>query len=396
MSASEYDLLIVGGGIVGLATAWRASQQFPNWRILLLEKEATLAAHQTGRNSGVIHSGIYYKPGSLRALNCRAGKTQLEQFCNEFGIAWQQTGKVIVATETDELPRLQTLYERGQANGVDCELISAARLRELEPHCAGLQAIYVRESGIVDYVGVCQQLAALSQAVNTTVQLNSHVTQIRPNADSVLVITTTDEYRTKQLVTCGGLHADRLATMAGVPSESQIVPFRGEYFQLRREAENLCRTLIYPVPDPQFPFLGVHYTRMIAGGVECGPNAVLALAREGYTWQDINFRDLWQTLGYVGFRRLAWKYWRMGLAEVWRSLNQSAFLASLQRLIPEITAADIRPIPAGVRAQAVTPAGELADDFLIQRSAHGVHVINAPSPAATAALNIGKQIVEQL
>ncbi len=390
----QADLAIIGGGIIGLATAWRVSQRHPDWRVILLEKESQLAAHQTGRNSGVIHSGIYYKPGSLRASNCRDGKQQLEEFCQLHDVAYDICGKVVVATSDDELPRLQSLYERGQANGVDCALIGPERLRELEPHCAGIRAIHVPETGIVDYPGVCQKLAQLATAVNTEIRLNTRALKIGTQSGVVVVETNHGEIHARRLVTCGGLHADRLAKLAGDPSREQIIPFRGEYYAVLPSAAYLCRNLIYPVPDPRFPFLGVHFTRLVLGGVECGPNAVLALAREGYTWSDVSPRDLWETLAFGGFRKLAWKYWRMGAEEIWRSLSPAAFVRALQRLIPEIKLADLRPIPAGVRAQAVTPEGELADDFVIQANTHGVHVINAPSPAATAALNIGQMVVD--
>ncbi|MGC4001809.1 MAG: L-2-hydroxyglutarate oxidase [Pirellulales bacterium] len=391
-----YDFAIIGGGIVGLATAWRLSQRHYDCSVLLLEKESTLAAHQTGRNSGVIHSGIYYKPGSLRALNCRAGKTQLEAFCREHGVAIQTTGKVIVAVDAGELPRLESLYERGRANGVTCELIGPERLRELEPHCAGIRAIHVPEAGIVDYPGVCAKLAELACAVNTRIVLNARVEAIADDATGVRLSTNVGEFAARRLVTCGGLYSDRLAQLAGESPDARIVPFRGEYYELRPAAQHLCKTLIYPVPDPRFPFLGVHFTRMIHGGVECGPNAVLALAREGYTWSDVNLAELWETLTFPGFLRLAGKYWKTGAGEVWRSLNPAAFLAALQRLIPELTAADLRPGPAGVRAQAVSPAGDIVDDFVIRHTARAVHVLNAPSPAATASLNIATSIVDAL
>lgn len=359
----KFDLAIIGGGIIGLATAWRVSQRHPDWRVVLLEKEPQLAAHQTGRNSGVIHSGIYYKPGSLRATNCRAGKQQLEEFCRAHGVAYDICGKVIVATGEEELPRLQTLFERGQANGVDCAMIGPERLRELEPHCAGIRAIHVPECGIVDYPGVCQKLASLATTVNTEIRLNTRALKIVTQPDGVVIETNHGEVHARRLITCGGLQADRLAKLAGDPPREQIIPFRGEYYEVLPTAAHLCRNLIYPVPDPRFPFLGVHFTRLVLGGVECGPNAVLALAREGYTWSDVSPSDLWETLAFRGFRKLAFKYWRMGIEEIWRSLSPQAFVRALQRLIPEITLADLRPIPAGVRAQAVTPEGELADDF---------------------------------
>jgi len=390
------DIAIVGGGIIGLATAYEFALRHPQRTVLLLEKEQQLATHQTGRNSGVIHSGIYYLPGSQRAVNCRAGKAMLEKFCGHYGIPHERCGKVIVAVSDDELPQLQKIYERGIANGVKCELIERARLQELEPHSAGVRAIHVPEAGIVDYPAVCAKLAELAQRVNTRIVLGAKVERILNAAGEVRLETTAGEFVAKWLVTCAGLHADRVAEMGGNTPREKIVPFRGEYYALQPAAQRLCKNLIYPVPDPRFPFLGAHFTRMIKGGVECGPNAVLAWAREGYTGRDINWGDLRETLGYVGFRRLAWKYWRMGLGELWRSWSKKAFVKELQRLIPELTLDDVTPAPAGVRAQAVSPQGEVIDDFVIEESPRAVHVINAPSPAATASLAIGKNIAERI
>ncbi|MEO2030698.1 MAG: L-2-hydroxyglutarate oxidase [Planctomycetaceae bacterium] len=393
---SQSDVVIVGGGIIGLATAWQLIEQSPKSRVVLLEKEASLASHQTGRNSGVIHSGIYYKPGSLRARNCREGKKALEAFCSEYGVAWEQTGKVIVATEDDQLPALERIYERGQQNGVSCEVIGAERLHELEPHAAGIKAIHVPESGIVDYPGMCTTLARLLTERGVDIRMSSRVTAIHQSSDHVEVISGQDTLTASQVINCSGLHSDRVAKMAGQHMKEQIVPFRGEYYTVKEEATHLCRTLIYPVPDPRFPFLGVHFTRMIEGGVECGPNAVLALAREGYSWGHINLRDLGESLTYPGFLRLAMKYWKTGLGEVWRSFSRAAFVRALQKLVPEIRAEHLIPAPAGVRAQALAPTGDLVDDFLILRTNRVLNVCNAPSPAATASLNIGRHIVEQL
>ena len=390
-----FDFAIIGGGIVGLSTAWQLTQLKPGLRLVVIEKEGELAAHQTGRNSGVIHSGIYYRPGSLRARNCRAGKAALEQFCDQHGVAWQQTGKVIVATQQSQLPQLQTILERGRQNGVQCELIDRDRLRELEPHCAGISAIHVPESGIVDYPGVCRKLSDLLTASGTEIRLNSRVRKIVQRTDSVLLDTSTGDCEASQVINCGGLHSDRIARQSGQPLRERIVPFRGEYFVLKPAAEHLCRTLIYPVPDPAFPFLGVHFTRMIHGGVECGPNAVLALAREGYTWGTISPRDMFETLIYSGFLRLALRHWRMGIGEIRRSLSRKAFVKALQQLVPEIRVDQLEPAPAGVRAQALGTDGKLLDDFMIVRHERVINVCNAPSPAATACLNIGKHIAEQ-
>ena len=390
----RYDAAIIGGGIVGLATAWQLSRLKPEWKIVLLEKESTLAFHQTGRNSGVIHSGIYYRPGSLRAQNCREGKAQLEQFCNDYSVAWTQTGKVIVATREEQLPQLQTIFERGQKNGVQCEVIDQHRLKELEPHCAGIKAIHVPESGIVDYPGVCQKLGELLKVAGAEIRLNARVNAISQRTDSVRLQTTAGEIEAAQVINCAGLHSDRVARQSGQEMKERIVPFRGEYFVLRPEAEHLCRTLIYPVPDPRFPFLGVHFTRMVSGGVECGPNAVLALAREGYNWRTISPHDLFESLTYVGFLRLAVRNWKTGLGEVWRSISKAAFVKALQELVPEIRAEHLESAPAGVRAQALGLDGKLLDDFVILRHERVINVCNAPSPAATASLNIGKHVAE--
>jgi L-2-hydroxyglutarate oxidase len=389
-----FDAAIIGGGIVGLSTAWQLTRLKPDWKVVVIEKESTLAFHQTGRNSGVIHSGIYYRPGSLRARNCREGKLLLEQFCMEHQIAWKRTGKVIVATQESQLPQLQTIYDRGQQNGVDCQIIDRSRLLELEPHCAGIRAIHVPESGIVDYPGVCQKLAELLRASGAEIFLNACVESMEQRTDSVRVNTSTGIVEARQVINCAGLHSDRVARQSGLPMKELIVPFRGEYFELKPAAEYLCRTLIYPVPDPRFPFLGVHFTRMVHGGVECGPNAVFAMAREGYDWGTMNARDLWESLTYPGFWRLAAKNWKTGLGEVWRSLSKAAIVKALQQLVPEIRSEHLEAAPAGVRAQALGLDGKLVDDFVILRHERVVNVCNAPSPAATASLNIGKHVAE--
>ena len=390
------DVVVIGGGIVGLATAWQIKEQHPSQSVAVLEKESRVAFHQTGRNSGVIHSGIYYKPGSLRAENCREGKKALEAFCEAHDISWEQTGKVIVATEEKEFPALQRIYDRGQQNGVPCEMIDVDQLNEIEPHTAGIKAIHVPGSGIVDYPGVCDKLVELITNQGGSIHLNTTVTGVTQSTDDVNVSTTSGDFTARHVVNCGGLHSDRIAKLGGQKMRERIVPFRGEYFTLKPEAEHLCRGLIYPVPDPQFPFLGVHFTRMIEGGVECGPNAVFALAREGYTWKNINLRDLWESVTYPGFLRLAFRYWRTGVGEVWRSISKAAFVRALQRLIPDIRAEHLEVAPAGVRAQALAPSGNLVDDFLILRHERILNVCNAPSPAATASLNIGKHVVSEL
>ncbi len=392
----QTDVAIIGGGIVGLATAYRLGEQSPQLRITVLEKESTLAEHQTGHNSGVLHSGIYYKPGSLKAVNCREGKLAMQAFCQAEGIDFDICGKVIVALDDSELPALQRIYERGQANGVQCEMIGRERLHELEPHAAGIQAIHVPEAGIVNYRQVCRRLAEIVIERGGHVQTGARVTAITPGSERVVVETTAGEWEARYLVNCAGLFCDRVSKLGGQKPSAQIVPFRGEYYELKPEAQHLCKTLIYPVPDPSFPFLGVHFTRMIEGGVECGPNAVLAFAREGYRKTNVNLYDLAESLTYPGFVKLAAKYWRVGAGEMWRSVSKAAFVKALQRLVPGIRSEHLVTAPAGVRAQAVTRDGAMVDDFLIDETERIVNIGNAPSPAATASLNIGKLIAEKL
>jgi L-2-hydroxyglutarate oxidase LhgO len=394
--AGRFDVAVIGGGIVGLSTAWQLLQRRPGLRLVVLEKESELAFHQTGRNSGVLHSGIYYRPGTLRAQNCRTGKAALEAFCERYGVAWRRTGKVIVAIDESQLGQLELIHERGRQNGVVCEIIGRERLRELEPHCAGIRAIHVPESGIVDYPGVCRKLGELLVAGGAEIRLGFAVRGIRQGTEGVVLDGPAGAVEAVQVVNCGGLHSDRLARLSGQGLRERIVPFRGEYYELLPEAEHLCRTLIYPVPDPRFPFLGVHFTRMVHGGVECGPNAVLALAREGYTWGVINLRDLFESLTYRGFLRLLGRNWKTALGEVHRSLSKAAFVRALQRLVPEIRAEHLRVGPAGVRAQALGLDGKLLDDFLILRQERVINVCNAPSPAATACLNIGRLVADEV
>ena len=392
----EVDVAVIGGGIVGLATAYQITRQYPGKRVAVLEKEAELAHHQTGHNSGVLHTGIYYKPGSLKAINCRAGKKAMEEFCAAEGIAYEICGKVIVAVDDGELPALERIYERGLANGVNCTKIDKNRLAELEPHAAGVSAIHVPEAGIVNYRQVCQKLAERVRERDGEVLMSTRVTGMSRNGDGVVLTSTAGEFKARQVVNCAGLYCDRVTAMSGETPGAKIVPFRGEYFALKPEAHHFCKNLIYPVPDPNFPFLGVHFTRMIDGSVECGPNAVLAFAREGYKKTDVNLADLAESLTYPGFLRMAAKYWRMGMGEMWRSMSKAAFVKALERLLPEIRAEHLEPAPAGVRAQAVTREGGLVDDFLIQETERVINVGNAPSPAATASLNIGKLIAERL
>ena len=390
------DILIVGGGIVGLATAYALCQEHPHKHITLLEKEDRLAFHQSGRNSGVLHSGIYYKPSSLKALNCRAGKALMEAFCTREGIAYDHCGKVIVATQEGEVDTLHMLFERGQANGVQCELIGRERLLELEPHVNGIKAIHVPEAGITDYAAVTQRLAELIEAQGHEIILGAQVVGIEMRGGAIIANTNQAEYQAQHLINCAGLHSDRLTRLAGSTPPAQIIPFRGEYFELKAEAQHLCNGLIYPVPDPKFPFLGVHFTRMIQGGVECGPNAVLAFAREGYRLTDVHVPDLWETVRYIGFRKLAAKHWRMGLGEMWRSASKKAFVKALQQLVPTIQEAHLMKAPAGIRAQMVLPDGGMMDDFAFVGNGRIVNVVNAPSPAATSSLSIGQHIAQKV
>ncbi|EMI58031.1 L-2-hydroxyglutarate oxidase [Rhodopirellula sallentina] len=390
------DICIVGGGIVGLATAYAIHQKAPGTRITVLEKEHTTALHQSGRNSGVLHTGIYYRPGSLKATTCRNGKLAMQQFCQENGVPFEICGKVIVATDESEVSRLESILQRGVANGVDCRKIDAKELSEIEPHARGVAAIRVPEAGIVDYPEVCRKLAGRLTDSGNEVRFNFQVRQIETNTNSVTLRDAHDTIEADRVVNCAGLYSDQLVRLAGSQPTARIVPFRGEYYELRPEFRHLCRNLIYPVPDPMFPFLGVHFTRMIDGNVECGPNAVLALAREGYDWTTMRPSELLASLSYRGFQRLARKHWRMGAGEVWRSLSKSAFVTALQKLIPEIRPEHVVRCRAGVRAQAVTAEGQLVDDFQIQTTGRVSHVINAPSPAATASLQIGRHIADKV
>ncbi len=391
------DVVIIGGGIVGLATGLRLTREKPGLKVIVLEKEATPGHHQTGHNSGVLHSGIYYKPGSLKAVNCREGRKAMIEFCADEGIDHEICGKVIVATSEDELPALDRIFQRGQENGIKCETIEKERLKELEPHAAGVRAIHVPEAGIVNFSRVCDRLAErISDREGNRVVYKAEVRSIQEKGDAIILETRAGEFETRFLVNCAGLQSDRVTAMGGQKPNVKIVPFRGEYYKLTSEAHTLVKNLIYPVPDPAFPFLGVHFTRMIEGGIECGPNAVLAFAREGYGKTNINLRDLAETLTYPGFLKLASRFWRIGAGEMLRSYSKPAFVRALRRLVPGIRAEHLEPAPAGVRAQAVAPDGAMVDDFMIQESRRVVNVCNAPSPAATAALNIGNIIVDKL
>jgi L-2-hydroxyglutarate oxidase len=393
---NQTDVIIVGGGLVGLATAYQLIQRFPTKRITVLEKEASVAVHQSGNNSGVLHSGIYYKPGSLKALNCRRGKVAMEAFCQQYGVDYEICGKVIVAVEESELPILQGIHQRGEKNGVRSTIIDRDRLLELEPHAAGIQAIHVPEAGICDFRAVCRKLAEILRSHGGDIVTSAPVKSIRTGNGEVVAVTGRGDFRGHYLVNCAGLHSDRVARMTGENPDSMVVPFRGEYYELKSEVRYLCRNLIYPVPDPNFPFLGVHFTRMTDGRIECGPNAVLAFAREGYRKRDINVPDLVEALTYKGFLRLASRHWRMGFGEMWRSLSKRAFVRALRRLMPGIRSNHLVTARAGVRAQAISPDGSMVDDFVLLARDRIVNVCNAPSPAATSSLNIGQAVVDKL
>ncbi len=394
MPLAEYDIAIIGGGIIGLATAMKLSARVAA-SLIVLEAEERIATHQTGHNSGVIHSGIYYKPGSLKARNCVAGREELYRFCQDHGIVHEKCGKVIVATHADEMPLLEELERRGNANGVDgVRKLSATELREYEPHVAGLAGLLVAVTGIVNYVEVTQTYARLTAERGGVIWTGARVRRVERRTSEIVLETERGEVRCRHLINCGGLQSDRIARMCGVEPRLQIIPFRGEYYELIPERRSLVRNLVYPVPDSRFPFLGVHFTRAIGGGVEAGPNAVLALKREGYGWRNISARDVVGMVRYGGFWRMALKYWRMGCGEMYRSLSKAAFVRALQRLIPELCADDLKPAGAGVRAQAVDPSGALVDDFRILEDERMIHVLNAPSPGATASLSIGRTVAE--
>ena len=395
MERQQYDVAIVGGGIIGLSTAMHLTQQFPRLRVAVLEKERDLATHQTGHNSGVIHSGIYYRPGSHKANFCVAGVQKLIRFCEENEIDFERCGKVIVATDESELGRLENLFERGVANGVEgLEMIGPERLHEIEPHAAGIRALWSPGTGIADYPKVAQTYATKFATTGGDIFTGAPVQSITKDGESLAVETAKGTLQTNHMINCAGLYADRVAGMIEDRVEVKIVPFRGEYYTLRPESHHLVSGLIYPVPDPRFPFLGVHYTRSIHGYVEAGPNAVLAFSREGYRKSDIDLGESLETLTYPGFWKMTSRHWRTGLSEMRRSYSKGVFLRDLQRLLPEIREGDLAPGGSGVRAQAVASNGALLDDFSIIRGREAVHVLNAPSPGATSSLAIGEHIVQ--
>lgn len=392
-SEGAYDVAVIGGGIVGLATAMAMGRRMR--RTLVLEAEDRVAAHQTGRNSGVIHSGLYYKPGSLKAKTCAAGREAMFAFCEEHGIPCERCGKIVVASNPGEIPALNELRQRGTANGLQgLRRLSPKEIREMEPHAAGVEGLWVPQTGIVDFAEVCRVMAAVIRDQGGEVRLSSRLLGVHRETGGLVLHTKDSKIFVKGMVNCAGLQSDRVARLCGVEPGLRIVPFRGEYYTLKPERRSLVRNLIYPVPDPRFPFLGVHFTRRIDGTVEAGPNAVLALKREGYQASDVSLADMADLLGYGGFWRMAARHWRMGWDEVRRSGSPRRFVDALRTLVPDIREADLTPGNAGVRAQAVSPDGVLCDDFRFVHGEHMVHVLNAPSPAATASLAIGSSIAD--
>jgi (S)-2-hydroxyglutarate dehydrogenase len=389
------DVIIVGGGIVGLSIAREATRQFPRLRLAVLEKEDHVGAHQSGHNSGVIHAGIYYKPGSAKARLCVEGAALMVEFCREHALPVQVCGKVIVAASEDELPRLRNLLERGRANGVaGLRMLSQEELHEIEPHAAGVAAIHVPKTGITDYALVCGKYADIIERQGGVIRLSTKVVGIHASAGETMVETTSGTFAARFLVNCAGLFSDRIGRMAGDTPEIRIIPFRGEYYDLIPARSDLVRGLIYPVPDPRFPFLGVHFTRRVHGGVDAGPNAVFAFKREGYRRRDFSLRDALESLSFPGFLRVASKYWRSGANEFHRSVRKASFVAALQRLVPEIASADLVPGGSGVRAQAIHRTGTLVDDFQFSHRGNMLHLYNVPSPAATASIAIGRSVVD--
>ncbi|WP_020605805.1 L-2-hydroxyglutarate oxidase [Spirosoma spitsbergense] len=391
------DVVIIGGGIVGLATALQLKQQRPALNVVLLEKEFAVAQHQTGHNSGVIHSGLYYKPGSLKAINCIRGYQMLLDFCNAEAIPYDLCGKIVVATKQEEVPQLETLYQRGLQNGLaGLKKLSVTEMRDIEPHVTGVAGMFVPQTGIIDYKQVADKYAEKFKLLGGEIRLGERVEQVTTGTSISIVVTDKNCYETKLVINCAGLYSDKIAQLTQrEPIDVRIVPFRGEYFKLKSQKEYLVKNLIYPVPDPNFPFLGVHFTRMVHGGVEAGPNAVLAFQREGYKKSDINLKELAQTLAWPGFQKVAAKYWETGLGEMYRSFSKSAFTKALQALIPEIQEDDLEPGGAGVRAQACDRTGGLLDDFAIVETDKAINVLNAPSPAATSSLSIGNTVAEK-
>ena len=397
MADRHTDLLIIGAGIVGLATALDYARRFPDKRLLVVEKEDRVAAHQTGHNSGVIHSGLYYKTGSLKARNCVAGCASMKRFCQEHAIAYEECGKLVVATTAEEVPRLEQLHQRGLANGVErMRLLSRDEFCEIEPYCDGICALHAPSTGIVDYTDVAKKYAELIERAGGEIVFHAKVVGLRDDSDANLVETTAGVFRASYVINCAGLYSDAVTRMAGCKTDLEIIPFRGEYYEIKPERRYLVRNPIYPVPDPRFPFLGVHFTRHVDGSVEAGPNALLAFRREGYTGSSVDLSEAVATLRYPGFWKMARKFWRKGMEEQYRAWVKTAFTRALQQMVPELTEADLVPGGSGVRAQAVDRNGNLVDDFRFLHSRRMIHVCNVPSPAATASLEIGREVVDML
>lgn len=393
----RYDFVIIGAGLVGLASAYRILERTPQAKVIVLEKEPRVAAHQSGRNSGVVHTGVYYKPGSLKSALCTEGRRELIAFARAHGISYHESGKLIVATRPEELPRLATLHERARANSVaGVELLTPDQMREREPHVAGIQGLWVPGAGTIDFFGVALALVREIVARGGEVRLQACIENASHTEQGWRLVGNFAPITAGFVINCAGLFSDTVARRLGASPTGEIIPFRGEYYLLTEQAQHLCRGLIYPVPDPSFPFLGVHFTRRHDGSVECGPNAVLALAREGYSWRTVQGSEFLRAVRFRGFQRLALRHWRMGLSEIHRSLSKAAFLRSLQRLVPEVQAEHLVSSPAGVRAQVVRPDGTLEEDFAFEDGPQALHVLNAPSPAATSCLAIGRVITERV
>ncbi len=390
---AKYDFIIIGGGVVGLATAWQMLKSKPNLKLAIIEKEHELAAHQTGHNSGVIHSGIYYKPGSLKAKNCINGYNMLLDFCNTYEVPYELCGKLIVATSEQEIPELDKLYSRGLENGLNqISIISQAEANEIEPHLKVVKGIKVPYTGIIDYTEVCLKLGELVEGLGGEIFLGHKVEDIVLGSNEVSIVTAQGTFETEKYINCAGLYSDKIAGLTQKEMDTKIIPFRGEYFMLKPEKRYLVKHLVYPVPDPNFPFLGVHFTRMIGGGIEAGPNAVFAFKREGYHMWDVDLTEMFESLAWPGFRKVMAKYYKTGLGEFYRSFSKPAFTRALQKLVPEIQEDDLVPAEAGVRAQACDKFGGLLDDFKIIHERQAIHILNAPSPAATSSLSIGSTI----
>jgi L-2-hydroxyglutarate oxidase len=389
-----YDLIIIGGGIIGLTSAYEILKR-QNLKVLIIEKEKEVAFHQSGRNSGVLHTGIYYKPGSLKAKNCMEGRKYMIDFCQQFNLPFEICGKVIVATQESEIPALEKIYHNGLQLGMEnLRFINSDELKAIEPHVRGLKAIHVPHAGIMDYKMVAKQLQKELELMGCVFHFNESVVQIHSKTEGIEVSTSTSKFQTKKLINCAGLYSDKIAQLQQLSLKSRIIPFRGEYFALKDEKKYLVKNLVYPVPDPNFPFLGVHFTRMINGTIEAGPNAVFAFRKEGYRFKNFHLKEFWQSISFAGFQKLALKHWKKGGLEMYRSISKRAFTASLQQLIPEIESKDLIRAPSGVRAQAIDIEGNLVDDFQIVQHENCIHVINAPSPAATASFAIGKHIAD--